>query len=51
MKMDADGYYAARILCDVLPPLAEFSHTDSLSVAKELEDAKASDSMLALRIN
>ena len=40
-KNDATGYYAARILCDILPNLAELDGVDATTASNELKETKA----------
>jgi hypothetical protein len=39
-KRDADGYYAGRILCDILPLLSRLDGLDANAAAEELEKAR-----------
>jgi hypothetical protein len=40
-KDDAEGYYAGRILCDVLPIISQLKEFDAPAASKELKEAKA----------
>jgi hypothetical protein len=39
-KNDANGYYAGRILCDILPLISQLDGLDTAAVSKELHEAK-----------
>jgi len=40
-KNDVTGYYAARILCDILPNLAQLDGVDSAGASNELKETRA----------
>ena len=40
-KSDPNGYYAARILCDILPTISQLHALDSTAASTQLKEAKA----------
>jgi hypothetical protein len=40
---DAKGYYAGRVLCDVLPVSSLLNGLDSAAASKELQQARKND--------
>ena len=41
-RNDVTGYYAARILCDILPNLARLDGVDAAAASHELKETRAS---------
>jgi hypothetical protein len=42
---DPDGYYAGRILCDILPIISQLKDLDAPAASNELKEAKAKNKL------